>query len=701
MTLPLACALVASFTAQDVPAVQVDWLQNSSTGRWYGIDLPGRTWEASESIATSQGGHLATLASEAEWLWFESNVWAPDARPDTWIGLTDVLIEGQFKWTSGEPLTWTNWPLGEPSNGNQPGSPPGEDFVHLPSSAAVFGGPATGRWNDAPNVGLYGLPFRAGFEFAHEPAFGWSRPRLTAVGQRPLFAESADLDHDGDVDLVLTTGWLAPSNRVEVLLNDGQGNLSLGPVLDVSAEPRGLAIIERPQPLGPLIVVCCESAGRLQLLEYSATGLAELPDIDTGISFELVVALDANNDGRTDLVASSWSPGLLYLYTASSTGGFVRSEITGWDSTYSSGITSGDFDGDGNVDLLVTSNVTNLAVFMGSSGGSFTLGQELAVDKPRAPAVVDLNGDGALDLAIPSVGNDRLETWLGLGDGTFTFHTSVPLPGHPHEASLADFDGDGHDDVTVVLDNTGTLIVRFGDGTGSFPRADVFTGHADATSVVALPLDGDPTPDLAIVRRGSAHVATWLNRRYSDCDGNGTWDALDLASGNASDCNGNSRHDACDIAWGTSLDVDGNSIPDECLPPALSADTLALSLLSGGTQHLALDAGSTRAFHLFVLLGTATGTTPGTLEPVTGQVVPLNVDAYFLFLYQNAGAGLLTPFFGFLSPIGAATASFTVPAASNASLAGLVLHHAFITIDFFGAGQMSFVSNALPVQLMP
>ena len=50
----------------------------------------------------------------------------------------------------------------------------------------------------------------------------------------------------------------------------------------------------------------------------------------------------------------------------------------------------------------------------------------------------------------------------------------------------------------------------------------------------------------------------------ADCNGNGTLDSCDIASGAAADCNSNAIPDTCDIASGASTDLNGNSRPDEC-----------------------------------------------------------------------------------------------------------------------------------------
>ena len=51
-----------------------------------------------------------------------------------------------------------------------------------------------------------------------------------------------------------------------------------------------------------------------------------------------------------------------------------------------------------------------------------------------------------------------------------------------------------------------------------------------------------------------------------DCNGNGTLDYCDIATGSAQDCNANGIPDSCDIAAGTSSDADQNGVPDSCQP---------------------------------------------------------------------------------------------------------------------------------------
>ena len=70
------------------------------------------TWLNSEATAVALGGHLVTINDQAEQdLLYD--LFGTDAFR---IGFTDQEVEGQWEWISGEPVTYTNWQLGEPND---------------------------------------------------------------------------------------------------------------------------------------------------------------------------------------------------------------------------------------------------------------------------------------------------------------------------------------------------------------------------------------------------------------------------------------------------------------------------------------------------------------------------------------------------------------------------------------------------------
>jgi len=68
------------------------------------------------------------------------------------IGFTDQASEGTWVWISGEPVTYTNWHSGEPSNTFNR-----EDWGSIPGK--LSGWPGAGTWNDVPDWSENGAPF--------------------------------------------------------------------------------------------------------------------------------------------------------------------------------------------------------------------------------------------------------------------------------------------------------------------------------------------------------------------------------------------------------------------------------------------------------------------------------------------------------------------------------------------------------------
>lgn len=107
---------------------------------------PLETWSGAQSRAVAAGGNLVTINDVDE----QTRLSSTFDNQSYWIGLTDSerygASEGNFKWVSGEDVTFTNWRLGEPNN--VPYAPEGEDFVQ------VIGGDITIAnlfWNDLPD----------------------------------------------------------------------------------------------------------------------------------------------------------------------------------------------------------------------------------------------------------------------------------------------------------------------------------------------------------------------------------------------------------------------------------------------------------------------------------------------------------------------------------------------------------------------
>jgi len=128
--------------------------------------------------------------------------------------------------------------------------------------------------------------------------------------------------------------------------------------------------------------------------------------------------------------------------------------------------------------------------------------------------------------------------------------------------------------------------------------------------------------------------------------------------------------------------------------------TNAISVAAGGTRGLYVRAGEARAGDVFLLLGSLSGSTPGTPDPVTGWTIPINVDAYTLFLIQNGGGAILSPWIGVLDADGRVDATYAVAPGTSASFAGRTVHHTFLAVDPTTL-TLTAIGNAVRVRLLP
>jgi hypothetical protein len=132
--------------------------------------------------------------------------------------------------------------------------------------------------------------------------------------------------------------------------------------------------------------------------------------------------------------------------------------------------------------------------------------------------------------------------------------------------------------------------------------------------------------------------------------------------------------------------------------PPLSSDVATLSAVTGGAVQLRIDAGIAAAGLTYVMLGTASGTTPGLPLP-QGFVLPLNYDAITATLVQAISTPVFANAVGVLDASGRATTTFAVPPGVVTVLAGRTLHFAGVGVGPFQTYR--FTTNATPVSIVP
>jgi hypothetical protein len=183
----------------------------------------------------------------------------------------------------------------------------------------------------------------------------------------------------------------------------------------------------------------------------------------------------------------------------------------------------GDFNNDGKLDVA-TANYgdDSVSVLLGNGDGTFGAAQ--VTDTSHAPnhygphsvAVGDFNEDGNLDLAVADFLYGRISILLGKGDGTFN-QSAVFLYGTPTGQSassvcVADFNGDGHEDLAVADYHGNCVAVLLGDGHGAFGAKTEFATGTNAEAVTAADFNHDGNADLAVANWGAGTVSVLMGK---------------------------------------------------------------------------------------------------------------------------------------------------------------------------------------------
>jgi cysteine-rich repeat protein len=170
-------------------------------------------------------------------------------------------------------------------------------------------------------------------------------------------------------------------------------------------------------------------------------------------------------------------------------------------------------DGDAALDVVAVGRTEGLHVLFGDGDGGLSPGPAAATALSFASAA-DLDGDAQADVVVG--GTAQTQVQLGAGDGTFT---TVQTIDHPERSGdfvvLVDLDGDLVLDLVLALDEldslapVGEIETWRGLGDGSFEPIESHPLADDADVIRTAALDADARPDLAVLRGSQPCGGLW------------------------------------------------------------------------------------------------------------------------------------------------------------------------------------------------
>jgi hypothetical protein len=182
-----------------------------------------------------------------------------------------------------------------------------------------------------------------------------------------------------------------------------------------------------------------------------------------------------------------------------------------------SSLASGDFNGDGKLDLVVTdSGNASVNMLLGNGNGTFQSPISYAAGPaPRAVLVADFNQDGLLDVALANnLPAGLVSVLLGNGNGAFQAPLSYVAGGAVAALAVADFNADGFPDIAAA--NQGGIAILYnaadwspapiGDGPGLTRAGQLLVNEPRPSTVLSENDANPPSPLMDQIRHRESHA---------------------------------------------------------------------------------------------------------------------------------------------------------------------------------------------------
>jgi Ca2+-binding RTX toxin-like protein len=364
----------------------------------------------------------------------------------------------------------------------------------------------------------------------------FSPPTNVSTGNNPTAVITADLNGDGNLDLV--TNFANSSTQVNtsgktgvsVLLGNGSGQFAAAQNYAIEQRSPNLlyqqfqqTIEEQFQQYQKFIQTLPPGAA---VPPFNPPPNPHSPTLINPVTVQTIATADVNRDGKVDIITAGT------LNVTESQGSFS-----------------------------ISKQRSAISVLQGDGIGGFGPATNFLIDGVESAgsiAIADFNSDGNVDVASVHSGgyivggNPVLRRQVSIlsGDGKGNFGNERILPVGQDTAGIAaaDFNGDGRSDLAIstsnlyAYDSSASISVLLADGTGGFSAAGNFSAINSGSDLLVADFNGDNKLDIATSggylpgdgtgKFGTAvYSATSVQLAAGDFNGDGRVDFATDASG--------------------------------------------------------------------------------------------------------------------------------------------------------------------------
>jgi uncharacterized protein (TIGR03437 family) len=250
------------------------------------------------------------------------------------------------------------------------------------------------------------------------------------------------------------------------------------------------------------VKVAFPTNGLIVELTTAAGTLAPRVSYATGANPRSVLLGDFNKDGRLDAAvafagAVGQNNGGVSVLLGIGDGTFrAAANYAGGGSAV--GIGSGDFNGDGNLDLVAVKEAGVVSVLIGVGDGSFRAAVDYLAESGAASVLAaDFTGDGRLDLAVANQDRDTVSIFVGSGTGTFSAAVRNVVGAAPAYLGAIDANLDGRWDLVVLHRQSATISMWLGQASGQLSFVNRVLSGLDYNAFTIVQYESDPPMVLA------------------------------------------------------------------------------------------------------------------------------------------------------------------------------------------------------------
>lgn len=308
------------------------------------------------------------------------------------------------------------------------------------------------------------ISFGIGNKLARTAGLGsFATPTPLSVNGSPFQTTVGDFNGDGKLDILSTV-----DDGSSPVVNFGRGDGTFQAVSGTNDTVVANAAADiNGDGKTDLLLIAAGGEVYSQLSNGDAS-FAEQVVTTSGANFSTFTTGDFNGDGKVDVVGLDNATNKAKIYLGDGAGHF-NSTGGSYDTGGGTGLlVSGDINGDGNLDIALRGGTTStLTVLFGNGSGG--LGQAVsysgAATAISSISIGDLNLDGVAEL-ITTSSDGKLNILVGNADGTLRARTSYDNGGTSTGTLISDFNGDGIPDILAATNsNRVNLFTGVGDGT--------------------------------------------------------------------------------------------------------------------------------------------------------------------------------------------------------------------------------------------